>query len=407
MVVQYLQGDCREVLKGLPAGSVQCVVTSPPYMGLRRYLPAGHPDAGKEIGREPSPTEYVAALVEVFREVWRVLRDDGVLFINLGDSYNAAGRTGHGTRIGAKQGTNRASATGADCSRSSDDVLKPKDLLMIPARVALALQADGWWIRQDIIWAKTSCMPESVTDRCTTSHEHVFHLTKSETYYWDGFAIAEPSTGIITDKGGLSGVYSSGSGRGDGTGHYSGGFLTGATRNKRSVWTINPQPFSGSHFATMPPLLVETCIKAGSSEKGCCPHCGSPWERIIEIGEPDEAARKAAGADLTGGYSGHSTKGHAAAGVQDASAVKARILEGMRVKRTVGWRPTCKCPEHKPVPCVVLDPFSGAGTTAMVANNLQRDAIGIELNPEYVDMARCRIEDKAGLFGKYAWGLDT
>jgi hypothetical protein len=239
-------------------------------------------------------------------------------------------------------------------------------------------------------------------------------LTKGSAYFYDADAIAEPCESgpsdvrkMVEQRERIGGKHQAAD---DSALKFSGktnigqkrSVGDGATRNRRSVWRINPQPFSGSHFATMPPLLAETCILAGTSESGCCPSCGAPWERIVEKGEPDEAARRAAGADAAGEYHGASTKGHAAAGVQDASAVKARVLEGMRVKRTVGWRPTCGCPEHVPRPCVVLDPFAGAGTTLLVADRLRRDAIGIELNESYAEMARARLTKDAGLFAEVA-----
>jgi DNA modification methylase len=367
-----------------------------------------------EIGLEPTPAEFVAEMVVVFRSIWRVLRNDGTCWLNLGDSYNAAGRVGHGTRVGFKQGTNRASATGSDHTRASSAALKAKDLLGIPWRVAFALQDDGWYLRRDIIWHKETCMPESVEDRCTTSHEYLFHLTKSESYFYDWFAIAEPINSGPSDQKKMAesldrigGKHKTNDSKHDraslhtnmGRKRSVGG---GSIRNKRSVWTINPQPFKDSHFATMPPLLAETCILAGTSEVGCCPHCGAPWECVVEKGEPDASWRKASGADSGGGYSGQSTKGHTAAGVQDASAVKARILEGMRERFIAAWQMTCDCPLSKAVPCVVLDPFSGAGTTSLVADRLGRDAVNIELNPEYVAMQRTRIEGDAGLFAQVA-----
>ena len=261
--VTVLNGDCREVLKTLPDGSVNCCVTSPPYFGLRDY---GHHG---QIGLEPTPEAYVAQMVAVFREVKRVLRDDGTLWLNLGDSYNAAGREGHGTRIGYKQGTNRASDTGADNCRPSVADLKPKDLIGIPWRVAFALQDDGWWLRQDIIWHKPNPMPESVTDRCTKAHEYVFLLSKSERYYFDAEAMKEPSVTNdprrpYTSKGAkdLDGRSEWKSGQARDKGDFS-------LRNKRSVWTVATKPYKGALFATFPPALIEPCILAG------CPRLGT------------------------------------------------------------------------------------------------------------------------------------
>lgn len=238
MTVTIHQGDALTVLRTLPSASVQCCVTSPPYFGLRNYGVAG------QIGLEDTAEEYVAKLVEVFREVWRVLRSDGVLFLNLGDSYNAAGREGHGTRIGYKQGTNRASANGSDSYRPSADNLKPKDLLGIPWRVAFALQADGWYLRSDIIWSKPNPMPESVTDRPTKAHEYIFLLSKSERYFYDAEAVREVAT-----HEGETRKFSTPKKIGRALdGKLSSNELNGADvlicgRNLRSVWTSRPDYF--------------------------------------------------------------------------------------------------------------------------------------------------------------------
>ena len=245
-------GDSRDVLPTLDAESVQCCVTSPPYFGLRNYGVDG------QIGLEETPAAYVENIVAVFREVWRVLRADGTLWLNIGDSYNAAGRVGHGTRNGCKQGTNRASAAKADNCRPSVDELKPKDLIGIPWRVAFALQADGWYLRSDTIWHKPNPMPESVSDRPTKSHEYIFLLTKSEHYHYDADAIAEPTVcdrmrgpalhGDLISTNGNSGLARR---------------PLAETRNKRSVWTVPTTAYREAHFATFPPDLIRPCILAG------------------------------------------------------------------------------------------------------------------------------------------------
>lgn len=227
--------------------------------GLQQYFEPA------EIGLEKTPDEFVAAMVEVFSIVWELLADDGVLWLNLGDSYNAAGRTGHGTKQGVKQGTNRASASKADVCRPSVATLKPKDLIGIPWKVAFALQASGWYLRQDIIWAKPNPMPESVTDRCTKSHEYLFLLTKNERYYFDQEAIKEPVTDSTTARMRQDVGSQAGSarvpGKTNGTMKAVGG---SETRNKRSVWTVTTTPFKGAHFAVFPSALVEPCVLAGS-----------------------------------------------------------------------------------------------------------------------------------------------
>jgi DNA modification methylase len=734
MSVKILQGDCRDILRTLPDESVHCVVTSPPYFGLRDYGVAG------QIGLENTLAAYIDEMVSVFREVRRVLRSEGTCWANFGDSY------ANDAKWGGSSGGKHVTALHGDTKigrGKKHGGLKPKDLMMVPARVAIALQDDGWWLRKDIIWAKPNPMPESATDRPTSSHEHLFLLTKAERYFYDADAVREVAIGVSEHDltGGayaapgqsahtgsragrkgkvkVPGGWDQGDG-GHGTIHRDG--RTEATyqpaeikagRNLRDVWTIASHPFPEAHFAcvdaetealtpdgwklhsdltdgdqiaayerendrltwqaatfhrypyvgdlvaiekrdasqrltpnhrclikrrvsgiavveardlkpgmqipmvarldvtesdgvgrelaallgwylaegtrkrsniirihqslsanshhvetirghltalgaswhenvrnrtwrgrpsaemifsvrgdiaerlnelapdkcidlawikwpvqelralldalidgdghrrddgracivqkdrrfldccqaialrlgwrthisphgnncsvlyvtkgswltlrgtngvhapirtepyegtvwcpsiessfwlarrrgrpfitgnTFPPKLVEPCVKAGTSEAGACPHCGAPWARLTAKGEPDIEHQRASGGDAAGEYHGLSTKNHAAAGVQDASAVKARILAGMVKRATIGWLPTCACPAHEPAPCVVLDPFGGSGTTALVADRLGRSAVLIELNPEYVVMARARITGDAPLF---------
>jgi DNA modification methylase len=282
-----LFGDCRENLRMLAALGVraQCCVTSPPYFGLRSYLPDEHPDKPLEIGLEESPDEYIARMVDVFRAVWDVLADDGTLWLNIGDSYarnpskggsgphgkngaysdtytNAgkvrqfkpqAARRQHGAGVG-----NRAPQPD---TRASGDGIKEKDLIGIPWMLAFALRADGWYLRQEVIWAKPNPMPESVRDRPTRAHEQIFLLSKSPRYFYDIDAIAEPAACA------QSGRPSRRRGDFDGKGQPEGRESFRAVvekRNKRSVWTIAPRPYAGAHFATFPPDLVEPCILAGT-----------------------------------------------------------------------------------------------------------------------------------------------
>jgi DNA modification methylase len=258
-----LHGGALEMLRTLPAESVQCCVTSPPYWGLRDYGVDG------QIGLERTPEEYVARLVEVFGEVRRVLRDDGTLWLNLGDSY-AAGGMGAG---GGKQLTNRGTSAGGhmDKPRRAPLGLKPKDLVGIPWMVAFALRSDGWYLRSDIIWAKPNPMPESVTDRPTKSHEYIFLLSKSERYYFDADAVREP----IARQWDASKPNGSTGRDGWGEGHVLGRaddphcgmsrtMPNPLGRNIRTVWTIATQTYSEAHFATFPEALVERCIAAGS-----------------------------------------------------------------------------------------------------------------------------------------------
>ena len=267
-MIQILQGDCREVLRTLPDESVHCCVTSPPYWGLRDYGVDG------QIGLEETPDEFTARLVEVFREVRRVLRADGTCWVNLGDSYatdrggttppaqtvagGVSGIGGISELRGQKDGYNPT----RDCRAYG---LKHKELVGIPWRVAFALQADGWWLRQDIIWHKPNPMPESVTDRCTKAHEYLFLLTKSARYWWDADAMKE--TAFCPEGSGNKDVKGAMTYR---DGHKEFRVHAGLaeigpreTRNKRSVWTVPSEPYKGAHFATYPPSLIRPCILAG------------------------------------------------------------------------------------------------------------------------------------------------
>ena len=266
MKARILVGDVRTRLSEIPDQSVQSCVTSPPYWGLRDYGEAN------QIGLEQSPNEYVEQLVQVFREVKRVLRDDGTLWLNLGDSYtpNGNGSTKKGLNeryTGKKSIVDKQGADEGHLDRSNFSIdTKPKDLVGIPWRVAFALQADGWYLRQDIIWAKPNPMPESVTDRCTKSHEYLFLLSKSAKYFYDNEAIKEPAIWASDNRAGEGRLTYDGKRQGkEGTGQEA--FVAvGDTRNKRDVWTISTKPFKGAHFAVMPTELVEPCILAGSKE---------------------------------------------------------------------------------------------------------------------------------------------
>jgi DNA modification methylase len=439
MSVKLLLGDCMETLKTLPDQSVQCVITSPPYYGLRDYGTAkwdggdpecdhkpgskarvgkttlgggttatGHQQEGyrsvcskcgairidDQIGLEETPEAYVAKLVSVFREVRRVLRDDGTFWLNLGDSYAGSGR---GNNPNGKQGTNKGTAFDPDNSGFVPNGRKPKDLIGIPWMVAFALRADGWYLRQDIIWAKPNPMPESITDRCTKSHEYIFLLTKSARYFCDMEAIKETSTMHPADW------------NEDGTQKRSSvkrkGFNSKNTnegkeafravspvRNKRDVWTVTTKPYRDAHFATFPPDLIEPCILAGTSATGCCPECGAPWERVVEK-VTNTQARNAAGKNNDSYQRGRVTPRGAPEGdFHDLGTVSSK---------TVAWKPTCSCRNEpdaegklryaEPVPCTVLDPFSGAGTTWVVAVKHNRNYIGCELNPAYIDMTNKRL----------------
>lgn len=345
MVNKIIQSDCLMGLLTLDSKSVNCCVTSPPYYGLRDY------GNDEQIGLEETPEAYVTKLVKVFSEVKRVLRDDGTLWLNLGDSYSSHKDCKSVGQTLAK-GTNRETAHVMELGKSrvrdtkmlKSQGLKNKDLIGIPWMVAFALRADGWYLRQDIIWNKQNPMPESVTDRCTKAHEYIFLLSKSAKYYYDAEAIFEPvanqkrtnyqsgsrSNGIngdrndndlgerskvwkpkmknIQEKGQTTHTMHIKRANGEPDNEY-------LVRNKRSVWTVNTKPYTEAHFATYPELLIEPCIKAG-------------------------------------------------------------------------------CPENG----VVLDPFMGAGTTAVVSRKLNRNYIGFELNPDYIKIANNRLYNELGMF---------
>src|SRR5215471_11394235 len=278
-------GDCLAVMRTMPDEFVQCVVTSPPYLGLRDYGVAG------QIGLERSPREFVDKMVEVFSEVWRILRPDGVLWLNLGDGY-AANR-------GYQVPDSKHIDVGNNHAMKVPPGLKPKDLMMIPHRTAIALQDWGWWVRQDCPWAKGvsfaetyhgSCMPESVNDRPSRSHEYVFLLTKSQKYFYDKYAVQEPMQTETFERA-MRGVsdhhknlnvpgqttHSMHRARANGEGYQ----ISTGGRNLRSVWCINSEAFPGAHYATFPTKLVDACVRLGTSDKGCCASCGAPLKRIV------------------------------------------------------------------------------------------------------------------------------
>jgi DNA modification methylase len=462
-------GDCREVMAAMEPESVQCVVTSPPYLGLRDYGieptvwggeahehewggSAGvrssspqqsrngqqgvvgprdmHPSAQRTafvssmgnfcpcgawlgvLGLEPTIELYVAHLVEIFRGVRRVLRKDGTVWLNMGDSY-ASGTKGSGGD-GTSSGLNckrdagggfhpEGHANGAsryEPRRMDLGSLKPKDRMMVPARVALELQADGWWLRDEIVWAKPNPMPSSVTDRTTPAHEMVYLLTRSARYFYDAEAIKEAAInegrvvsydGSQKNTGHENNTYPGSSGPRD---------ILVSGRNKRSVWTIPTAPYPEAHFATFPPKLVEPMILAGTSERGCCPECGVPWDRETTKVRPDLSQFAPHEQDQP--WNDESDANYA------AGRLSGQEWNRLGSTETTGWHPTCK---HRPripltpspetaalgigdatltltprqlVPCVVLDPFGGSGTVGMVSRALGRRSILIDLNSGYL-----------------------
>ena len=422
-------GDCLEVLKTLPNESINCVVTSPPYWGLRDYGTAkweggdenckhlcakeksrydyslknspiqdgerkgtdapkwknvcpscGAKKIDRQLGLEKTPEEYVAKMVALFREVRRVLKDDGTLWLNLGDSYATTGNVGVGGSD--KQNSNKGSVC---YERDIDPGLRSKNLVGIPWRVAFALQSDGWYLRQDIIWHKPNPMPESVTDRCTKAHEYIFLLTKSARYYYDNEAVKEPVSDVSLKRAEYgwdcdrpSTKNASMGGDGIHTEKMGTRFVNPAGRNKRSVWTVTTKPFKSAHFATFPPDLIEPCVLAGTSHFGACAECKTPYQRLIEKGDvPNRKTRD----NLLGVYPGRKT-------TTRLNTVDMAVIP----TTTTGWGKMCNCTTDAVEPCVILDPFSGAGTTGVVAIKHSRCYIGIELNPDYLEMSRKRIQ---------------
>ena len=367
-------GDARAVLAQLPAASVDCVVTSPPYWGLRDY------GADGQLGQEPTPEAYVANLVAVFREVRRVLKPSGTCWLNLGDSYANGGGIGGQGRTGIIAGTKHDDLQGRG---PRVDGLASKQLVGIPWRVAFALQADGWYLRADVIWSKPNPMPESVTDRPTKAHEYVFLLTRSSRYYFDDAAVREPFADARMGNPGGGGGYMRSLYPDDE--HAQSGLRAGVWtkgeelggRNIRSVWTIASTQYAGAHFAVFPPELPERCILAGTSERGVCAQCAAPWVRVVESERVDPRT----GLVVTGAWS---------EGGDPANQHKGGFGPARPEKRsaTTGWSLTCGHDEElAPERAVVLDPFAGSGTVGMVANHLSRRAILVDLNPEYLTQA--------------------
>jgi DNA modification methylase len=412
--------------------------------------------ADKQIGQEATPEAYTVRMVEVFREVRRILRDDGTLWLVIGDAYHSGDKGGYERSTTGKQATCRGTVKGLTPNRLTQTGLKPKDLVGVPWRVAFALQADGWYLRKDNIWYKPNPMPESVTDRCTTAHEYIFHFSKSERYYYDAEAIQEPSvTGDTRRPYGSEGAWDidgrpqekrpQGKQRKSRPSAARGSFQrkteamagTGRNafravvewRNKRSVWTVATVSYEGEHFATYPPSLIEPCILAGTRPEGkrCdCQDIIATPTGTDSTQDPTPATDRAGmnrprGADegtrpITRGEqrqyakqlrsSPHRPQTEATAGPgfkhyirTDRSGARPLPQALLTAWLGSGWLTVaepCQCPEEPPD--TVLDPFCGSGTTAVVALRHGRRFIGIELYPEYCAMAERRITDDAPMF---------
>ncbi len=521
----FLQGNARDKLKGLPPDFFHCAATSPPYFGLRRY------DGGEEVwggddgcehewadeesvrrdrgvakgitakvgnqvrevsgtctcqgrlcakcgawrgqlGGEPTPELYITHLVEICREVRRVLRPDGVFWLNIGDSWGGSGKGqmgdgSHASKHGEKQHTNVGSVQGGLQQGVVGNGIKPLDMVLIPSQLALALRTDGWYVRSVIVWSKNNPMPESVNgwrwerhkvkvarsqheldlqqhvasdgigrttaglnvrkERCavdgwqdcpgcakcspndgyvlrkgswrpTDSYEVILMLAKTNSYYCDKDAVIEPIAASTVGRGKVS--FGGAKGREYNPDiddpNYRGGTEQwgreydytqsnpAGGRNLRSVWEFPTKPYSGAHFAVFPPRLPELCIKSSTSEKGCCPVCGKPWARVIDKGMTDHDSNTECGYVV-------GSNAHRPSLLRQAA--REHGGEYHNGDSTVGWRPTCACGSHEVVPCRVLDPFSGAGTTALVGEQLGRDTVNIDTSAKYIELSKTRIAD--------------
>ena len=439
-IATLYHADAREI--PLPDKSVHCVVTSPPYWCLRDYglsgweggdPVCGHIRLAKDrqkahgltdrnadtaayggdahepwpggicghcgarqqatgIGLEPTLSEWVANIVAVMREVRRVLRDDGTVWLNLGDAYAGSGKgmNADGTHSdGEKQASNRGSLNpgkrtprGPGSGRwglgdASVDGLPAKNLMGQPWRAAFALQDDGWILRSAIVWHKPNPMPESISDRPTSAYEMVFLLTKRPRYFYDADAVRQPLTGGA-NPGRKDGKHRPGKAHDDNDhrGDSWQNTCTPSSANLRNVWQISTQGRPEAHFATFPDELPRKCILAGTSEHGVCANCGAPWRRITATHDPNGRLGK--------GYHDHTDDlGRGQRGVFSA--------DGAPTRQTIGWQPGCECNAAR-IPATVLDPFVGSGTTVAVAQSLGRKGIGLDLNPDYLAIARKRLE---------------
>jgi DNA modification methylase len=401
---QILPGDALARLKELPSNSVHCCVTSPPYWGLRDYGMNG------QLGLEKTPDEFIAKLIAIFEEVRRILRKDGTCWVNMGDSYASGPRDRTREQAVAKSTLNGTTVSQEQSLKQINKIngeIKPKDLVGIPWMLAFALRSAGWYLRQDIIWHKPNPMPESVTDRCTKAHEYIFLLSKSRNYFYDAEAIKEEASTnsharIARAKEGHKTMPSekinglrprklaeAGSGTTLNTSFDAAMVHMVEQRNKRSVWSVNSQAMSEAHFATFPERLIDDCIKAGTSEHGCCSECGAPWERLVSSEKNFMSGSGKSGNPINGKNGEHLQGGGTTGDIRKGPTLKTE---------TIGWQPACNCEGGGIVPCVVLDPFSGAGTTMLVTRKLGRSGIGIELNPAYIKIATKRLKKELGMF---------
>ena len=381
MNIDIYIGNCLETLQKMDDQSVNTCITSPPYWGLRDYN-----GEEEQLGLEDTPELFVDNLVKVFREVKRVLKDDGTVWLNLGDTYSShkdckstAQSLAKGTQAEVAHVIDKGRSVSRNTKKLKQAGLKNKDLIGIPWRVALALQADGWYLRQDIIWHKPNPMPESVKDRCTKAHEYIFLLSKNVKYYFDYEAIKEDAVGNSPNNKKPHKHQGQPFSR---TKENLVNIQAVEKRNKRSVWTVTTKPFKGAHFATFPMDLIEPCVLAGCPEK-ICSSCSKPYERVMQKPKPLKVKRgRRAGTDdrLIGG-------------VLDKYNKENPPID-------LGLQKQCDCNTNETKAGTVLDPFGGSGTTAIVANKHNRNAVMCELNKEYVGIAKERIINTLGMMSK-------
>jgi DNA modification methylase len=337
---QLIQGDAKEALKQFEDNTFQTVITSPPYWQLRDYFVEG------QLGHETTPEEYVEKLVDIFREVKRVLRKDGTAWLIIGDSFSTP-KKGN-TQKNVNSSIRRGKLHTQLIDKKKID-LPAKNKIGIPWLVAFGLQKDGWFLRQDIIWSKRNPCPDSAFDRPTSSHEYIFLLSKSPRYYYDYYATLEASKQRIPSKRKFGAKNQKGTYRQD----QNRTFIDNGKRNKRSVWTTSIGNNRSGHFAVFPVELIEPCVLAGVSEKGCCPKCKAPWKRIVE---------------------------------------KNYVFKG--------WKPSCNCGIEETEPCLVLDPFCGTSTTGVVAIKHGCNYVGIDLNKDYLERSRDKLYEAEPIFVK-------
>lgn len=374
LINQVHQSDALDFTQKLPDNCIHSIITSPPYFNVRDYQVDG------QYGLEATPAAYVETLVTLFRECKRVLRNDGTFWLNIGDVYNSNRNNNQGTGLTPDGSKYQWAIEASGITGLPDHSLPEKNLLLIPHRLAIALQDDGWIVRQDNVWAKDAPMPESVQDRTTRAHEYIFHLVKQGDYYYDADAIREPYNDAVDmeyrQKLRKGSNYTLKNAK-----NYPRDFSLNTGRNKRSVWRLKSEPFSGPHYATFPSELPRTCILAGCPER-CCPICGVGWVREVEA---------------TGGTIGQSWHPHehdAERGMmQDIPSLgNATNGNGEHYQRIdKGFHPACTCNAPETLPGVVYDPFAGSGTTLLVARQLGRTFIGCDISQKYVDIARDRL----------------